>query len=86
MSFAPYKPFAPFGTQLEHLLRDPELRALVDAVPQLRRAFRPLCRMLGVIVLKQPPPQPKPAAVWPKPSATPDRPGLGPAPLSQKFA
>ncbi len=58
LPFAPYRSFAPFGSQLEHLLRDPELRALIEKAPQLRRIFRPLCRMLGATVLKPPPPAP----------------------------
>ncbi len=59
-------PFAPFGTQLAHLLRDPEMQALIQAAPQVRRLFRPLCCMLGCTVLK-PPPAPQPPA--PKPPA-----------------
>ena len=45
-----------FGSQLQHLLTDPEFAALVDAAPQMRRLLRPLCRMLGVA-----PPAPRPA-------------------------
>ena len=35
------------GAQLQTLLSEPEIPALLDAAPQLRRALRPLCRMLG---------------------------------------
>ncbi len=35
--------------QLEHLLRDPDMVALLEAAPvPMRRALRPLCRMLGL--------------------------------------
>ncbi len=43
----PYKA-AGFGSQLAHLFGDPEMVALLAASPQLRRALRPLCRMLGI--------------------------------------
>jgi hypothetical protein len=36
------------GSQLAHLLDDPEMVALVRDVPQARRILAPLCRMLGV--------------------------------------
>ena len=36
-----------FGTQLEHLLDDPEMRALIEAAPQAKRLLRPLLHMLG---------------------------------------
>jgi hypothetical protein len=36
------------GSQLAHLLTDPEMVALVADVPQARRILAPLCRMLGV--------------------------------------
>ena len=36
------------GSQLAHLLSDPEMVALVRDVPQARRILKPLCRMLGV--------------------------------------
>ena len=36
------------GSQLAHLLADPEMVALVHDVPQARRILAPLCRMLGV--------------------------------------
>ncbi len=43
----PYKA-AGFGSQLAHLFTDPEMVALLAASPQLRKALRPLCRMLGI--------------------------------------
>ncbi len=42
------------AAQLQHLLTDPEMAALIAAAPQAGRILRPLCRMLGV----RPPPGP----------------------------
>jgi hypothetical protein len=39
---------APFGSQLQHALSDPDLAAFLAAAPQAGRLLRPLCRMLGV--------------------------------------
>ena len=39
---------AGYGCQLEALLAEPELQALLVAVPSAGRILRPLCRMLGV--------------------------------------
>ena len=36
------------GSQLEYLLRDPEMQALLAAAPQLAAMLRPLCRMLAI--------------------------------------
>ena len=36
------------AAQLQTLLSQPEVPALLESAPQLRRALRPLCRMLGV--------------------------------------
>ena len=36
------------GSQLQHLLMDPEMAALIAASPRTGRLLRPLCRMLGV--------------------------------------
>ena len=36
------------GSQLAHLLADPQMVALVREMPQARRILAPLCRMLGV--------------------------------------
>ena len=38
----------PLRSQVCHLLRDPELAALLAAAPQAARLLRPLCRMLGI--------------------------------------
>ncbi len=37
-----------YGSQLQHLLSDPEMASLLSAAPQMGRVLRPLCRMLGV--------------------------------------
>ena len=37
------------GSQLQHLLTDPEMAALLAATPALARLLRPLCRMLAVV-------------------------------------
>ncbi len=90
---------AAYGSQLQHLLADPEMAALIAAAPQAGRILRPLCRMLGVRLppslrqpsLRQPGPrepnlrQPPP----PAPPATPPRsrrPAPGPAPLPPPHA
>ncbi len=54
------------AAQLQNLLSGPDLPALLEAAPQLRRALRPLCRMLGVAL----PPQARPAQT--PPTAPPD--------------
>ena len=36
-----------YGTQLEALLEDPEMRALIEAAPQAKRLLRPILHMLG---------------------------------------
>jgi len=51
-----------YGSQLRHLLAEPEMAALLAASPQARRLLRPLCRMLAV-----PPPQAVPRAKLPPP-------------------
>ncbi len=56
---------ASYGSQLRHLLTEPEMAALLAASPQARRLLRPLCRMLAVA-----PPQAVPRAKLP----LPDRP------------
>ena len=63
-----------YGSQLQHLLADPEFAALVDAAPQMRRLLRPLCRMLGVAPpppprTEPPPPPAAVAAAMPPPAA-----------------
>ncbi len=39
---------AVYGSQLNHLLSDPEMVALLTAAPQMGRLLRPLCQMLGI--------------------------------------
>ena len=48
------------GSQLQHLLTDPEMADILAAAPQAGRLLRPLCRMLGVRppVVLAPPPRP----------------------------
>ena len=36
------------GSQLRHLLAEPEMTALLEEAPQAGRLLRPLCRMLGI--------------------------------------
>ena len=60
-------PVAPcFGSQLNYLLCDPEMQALLAATPQMGRLLRPLCHSLGIRIsdhpLLQPPPRVRPAA------------------------
>ena len=43
---------AAYGSQLQYLMADPEMAALIAAAPQMGRILRPLCRLLGV----RPPP------------------------------
>ena len=68
---------AGYASQLEHLLAEPEMAALLDAAPQARRILRPLCRALAIaltwtVTPKRPAkprtPRPKPAPYrWPYP-------------------
>jgi hypothetical protein len=46
------------AVHLRALLAEPDVPALLEAAPQLRRALRPLCRMLGVALPSPPPPAP----------------------------
>ena len=49
------------GSQLEYMLYDPEMQALLTASPRLVALLRPLCRMLSVKfppgILPPPPPR-----------------------------
>jgi hypothetical protein len=83
---------ATFGGQLQHLLTDPEMAALLEAAPRLGRHLRPLCQMLGVRPgPAPPPPRPRPppvaasegAGAAPPPGAAPPR---SPPPLSPRAA
>jgi hypothetical protein len=53
---------AQFGSQLQYLLADPEMMALIAASPRMRRTLRPLLWMLGIeaSLLRPPPPLPPP--------------------------
>ena len=39
---------AGYGSQLAHLLAEPDMQALIAAMPGVGRVLRPLCRMLGM--------------------------------------
>ena len=58
----PLVPFEAAGhaSQLRHLLGEPDMAALLDATPQMRRLLRPLCHMLGVRLPPPPPAAPDP--------------------------
>ena len=43
---------AAYGSQLSHLLAEPEMQAVLAAVPAVGRILRPLCRMLGATGLE----------------------------------
>ena len=51
---------AGYGSQLEALLAEPEMQALLGSVPAVGRILRPLCRMLGVTALEGTPAAAKP--------------------------
>ncbi len=63
------------ASQLQHLLADPEMAALLAAAPQAGRLLRPLCRMLGVGLppALRLPPRPK----QPAPPAAPSQGSTG---------
>ncbi|MDA8249534.1 MAG: hypothetical protein M0Z28_10170, partial [Rhodospirillales bacterium] len=64
-------PAAAAGTcQLQALLADPAMEALIAAAPQIGRSLRPLCHMLGL--------RPPPVLRIPAPARPP---AAGPAPL-----
>ena len=83
------------ASQLQRLLADPELAALLEAAPQAGRILRPLCRMLAIrpapplapppkSASKPQPPQPARAATPGKASHVPRR--YGPKPPSARIA
>ncbi len=45
---------AVYGSQLNHLLSDPEMVELLTAAPQMGRLLRPLCQMLGIRLSEHP--------------------------------
>jgi hypothetical protein len=49
---------ANFGTQLQYLLSQPEMAAMIAAVPQMSRLLRPLCRALAAHPTPALPPDP----------------------------
>ena len=61
---------AGYASQLQHLLAEPEMAALLDAAPQARRVLRPLCRALAIDLpwTVTPPRPPKPRKPRPKPA------------------
>jgi hypothetical protein len=60
-----------YRSHFENLLQQPEMAALLQEKPQLRRVLNPLCRMLSLKPLPAPKPAPQPEA--PEPAAPPDR-------------
>ena len=61
-----------YGLQLQHLLSDPEMVALLEAAPQAKRILRPLLRALAVdlpwtVTPPRPPKPRKPRQPRPKP-------------------
>jgi hypothetical protein len=72
---------ASFGSQLHHLLADPEMVALLKTAPQAGRILRPLCRLLAqkpIPSLLPPPPRTARAA----PARTTKAPGPAPPPAT----
>ena len=61
---------AGYASQLQHLMAEPEMAALLDAAPQARRVLRPLCRALAIeLTWTVTPPRPrKPRKPRPKPA------------------
>ena len=69
------------AAQVQTLLADPNLAELFHAAPQLRRALRPLCHMLGVRLPSQAaPPDTAPQTAAPAANAPPPEPPPGPPP------
>jgi len=69
---------AGYGSQLQALLAEPEMAALLAAAPQAGRILRPLCRLLaitpeGLLALPSAAgkPAPQPRAAKPAPAAPP---------------
>jgi hypothetical protein len=73
--------------ELEHLLTDPAMTALLESNPALGRILRPLCHALGI---KRPPslalPPPTPSPKRPKPPKPPEPPNHGLLPRPIPFA
>jgi hypothetical protein len=66
------------GSQLQHLLAEPETAALIEAAPQLKRLLRPFCRSLSVDLPPALRPPPKSGVPKPRKPRTP-RPPRTPA-------
>jgi len=69
---------APYASQLQHLLSEPEIAALLAASAPARRLLRPLCRMLAVRLTAaetaaSPASPPVIAGTNPRPAVTPSR-------------
>ncbi|MDA8248388.1 MAG: hypothetical protein M0Z28_04355 [Rhodospirillales bacterium] len=65
------------GSQLRHLLAQPDMQALAAADPRMGRLLRPLCHMLGVTPtpeIAQPAPRPRPAPAATEASPPPPAP------------
>ncbi len=60
-----------YASQLQYLLTQPDMIALLDAAPGIDRLLRPLCRMLAVARPKLPPRPKRPAPQPPHAPATP---------------
>lgn len=61
-----------FASQVQHLLNEPDVAALLAPSPQAHRLLRPFCRLLGIAPAcipplprrtRKPPPQPRPPRV-----------------------
>ena len=65
--------------QLQYILREPDLHAMMERAPQMARLFRPLCRMLGMRAAEG-----FPALLLPPPRPRAPRAPRAPRPLSAK--
>ncbi len=63
-----------YASQLQYLLTQPDMIALLDAAPGIDRLLRPLCRMLAVARPKLPPRPKRPARPAPQPPHAPATP------------
>jgi hypothetical protein len=76
-------------SQLQHLLAEPDMIALIGQTPQLGRILRPLCHMLGIAIpdpLRRPPiPRAKSPAPARKPRSRPKKPAPAEPTLYEYF-
>jgi hypothetical protein len=73
--------FACYAEQFRHLLDDPEMIALLDAAPQIKRHLRPILRLLTLELppsLALPPRPPRPPRVKPPRAPRPKKPRRAP--------